>query len=232
MKWQKLPAGFRAFSLVLAGNISLLILMTVSVPAQAGLLEQARECTRETRRLERLACFDEVFGTPLAASPSNTGLEEGLRTAAVRSGRWNAAYKQAGSEAVAGAAVYRDTGRAAGLLVTVPALGAQPPRPLLALQCHNNITELALMLPEPLDVERLELGLGVDKTAATKAWRVRDEGYVLSIGRGLPAIRAVKMIALETDLRIYAENSRIDGLLFDLTGFNSAIRPLRERCGW
>src|SRR5699024_6921931 len=122
--------------------------------------------------------------------------------------------------------------RAAGLLVTVPALGAQPPRPLLALQCHNNITELALMLPEPLDVERLELGLGVDNTAATRAWRVRDEGYVLSIGRGLPAIRAVKMIALETDLRIYAENSRIDGLLFDLTGFNSAIRPLRERCGW
>lgn len=232
MKWLKLPAGLRTFTLVLVGNISVLSLLAVSVPAQAGLLEQARECTRETRRLERLACFDEVFGTPLAESPSDTGPGEGLRNVAARSGRWNAAYKQAGSEAVAGGAVYRDTGRAAGLLVTVPALGAQPPRPLLALQCHNNITELALMLPEPLDIERLELGLQADKTAATTAWRVRDDGYVLSVGRGLPAIRAVKAIVMETDLRIYAENSRIDGLLFDLTGFNRAIRPLRERCGW
>ncbi|MBQ0814875.1 MAG: type VI secretion system-associated protein TagO, partial [Marinobacter sp.] len=25
---------------------------------------------------------------------------------------------------------------------------------------------------------------------------------------------------------------RIDGLLFDLTDFENAIRPLRESCGW
>jgi type VI secretion system protein VasI len=114
----------------------------------------------------------------------------------------------------------------------VPALGAKPPRPLLALQCHNNITELTLMLPEPLDAERVNLVLAASETAGRSAWRVRDNGYVLSIGRGLPAIRAVKEIGPEADIRVYSENTDIDGLLFDLTGFENAIGPLRESCGW
>jgi type VI secretion system protein VasI len=209
-----------------------LSLMAVCVHAQAGLLEEARRCTGETQRLERLACFDEVFGTPLAEP--ETGIKPGAGLSDLkRSRRWREAYAQAGVEAAAGGGVsYRNTGQAAGLLVTVPALGAQPPRPLLALQCHNNITELTLMLPEPLGAERVSLGFGDSMAAGRSAWRVRDNGYVLSIGRGLPAIRAVKEIGSETDIRVYAENNRVDGLLFDLTGFENAIRPLRESCGW
>lgn len=221
----------RTFVLTLTSNMAALSLVAVCVPAQAGLLEAARGCTGETQRLERLACFDEVFGTPLAEPEAGSRPGAGLPDLE-RSRRWRDAYAQAESEAAAGGVSYHNTGQAAGLLVTVPALGAQPPRPLLALQCHNNITELTLMLPEPLHVERVKLGLGVSERAGRSAWRVRDNGYVLSIGRGLPAIRAVKEIGLETDIRVYSENSRIDGLLFDLTGFENAIRPLRESCGW
>ncbi|MDN6319602.1 MAG: type VI secretion system-associated protein TagO [Marinobacter sp.] len=201
-----------------------------SMPAQAGLLEGARRCTVETQRLERLACFDEVFGTPLAETEAST--RPGSGSAGInRSERWREAYAQADAASVAGDVSYGNTGQAAGLLVTVPALGAQPPRPLLALQCHNNITELTLLLPKPLDAERVSLGLG-SQTTGQNAWRVRDSGYVLSIGRGLPAIRAIKDIGSKTDIRVYSENNRIDGLLFDLTGFHRAIRPLRESCGW
>src|SRR5690554_7585112 len=50
--------------------------------------------------------------------------------------------------------MYRNTGATAGHLVTMTALGAKPPRPVLTLQCHNNITELAVMLPEPINLER------------------------------------------------------------------------------
>ncbi|RBW49416.1 type VI secretion system-associated protein TagO [Marinobacter sp. F3R11] len=212
-----------------ARYLGILSLAALCGAAQAGLLEDARRCTGEPQRLERLACFDEVFGTPLAEGASGTGSGAGLHDKAL-TGRWRAAYAQAETEA-AGVS-YRNTGKTAGLLVTVPALGVQPPRPLLALQCHNNITELTLMLPEPLDEERVSLRLGVSETPDRSAWRVRDNGYVLSIGRGLPAIRAVKGIGSETDIRVYSENSRIDGLLFDLTGFAGAIRPLREACGW
>lgn len=201
------------------------------LPAQATTLEDARRCTDETRRLERLVCFDEVFATPLVVSRNRveSGID-GFDTE--RSERWHQAYELAETHSVQGEVAYTDTGQDAGLLATVPALGAQPPRPLLALQCHNNITELTLMLPEPLDVERVKLGLGTSQTAVRKAWRVRDDGYVLSIGRGLPAIRAVKATGQQADLRVASANSHIDGLLFDLTGFDQAILPIRERCGW
>lgn len=209
--------------------LAALSLMAVGVPASAGLLEEARQCTEKNQRLERLACFDEVFGTPLAEPEAGTGSGAGLPDIN-HSARWREAYAQTDAAAASGGVSYRDTGQAAGLLVTVPALGAQPPRPLLALQCHNNITELTLMLPEPLNAERVSLRLS--EAGSRSAWRVRDNGYVLSIGRGLPAIRAVKETGPEADIRVYSDNSRIDGLLFDLTGFQDAIRPLRETCGW
>jgi type VI secretion system protein VasI len=189
--------------------------------AAAGQLEDARSCTGEPQRLERLACFDVVFSTPLSAS------REELKTPnARRSERWRQAYASLDKQ---GAGVsYRDTGRAAGQLVTVPALGVQPPRPLLALQCHNNITELTLILPEALDEERVRLGFGQGQSI----WRVRDNGFVLSGGRGLPAIRTVKTLIDHTEARIDSPNSRIDGLLFDLSGYREAIEPLRATCGW
>ncbi|MBK1873252.1 type VI secretion system-associated protein TagO [Marinobacter sp. 1-3A] len=223
-----LPLGAVALGLLCFGAASL---ADVPTQAQADLLEDARGCTSETQRLERLACFDEVFGTPLAEADAATGPNAGVRRM-VGSLRWQEAYAQQSAEPSSGSLSYRNTGQTAGLLVTVPALGAKPPRPLLALQCHNNITELTLMLPEPLDAERVNLRLGTTDAAGQGAWRVRDNGYVLSIGRGLPAIRAVKAIEHKTDIRVYSENSRIDGLLFDLTGFETAIRPLRESCGW
>lgn len=216
----KMPAPARCI-------LGVVILAVLSTQAQAGLLEQAQACTGETQRLERLACFDAVFGTPLAESEAGTGPRSRLASA-----RWREAYAQAEAGSAADGVRYRDTGQAAGLLVTVPALGAQPPRPLLALQCHNNITELTLILPEPLEAERVNIGLGSSKNTGQSAWRVRDNGYVLSIGRGLPAIRTVKAIHRQTDVRVYSQNSRVDGLLFDLTGFETAIRPLREHCGW
>ncbi|WP_449285931.1 type VI secretion system-associated protein VasI [Marinobacter sp. PE14] len=191
--------------------------------ACAGQLEDARLCTSEPQRLERLACFDEVFGTPLAASG-----EELTAPDARRSERWRQAYASLDSENAGAGVLYRNTGRAAGQLVTVPALGVQPPRPLLALQCHNNITELTLMLPEAMEEERVQLGFG----RRQNAWRVRDNGFVLSGGRGLPAIRTVKAMIDGTEARIDSPNSRIDGLLFDLSGYRRAIEPLRETCGW
>jgi len=217
--------------ITLARSLAVLGLTAVCLPAQAGPLEEARRCTVETQRLERLACFDEVFGTPLAEPETGVEPGSGLRKLE-QSGRWREAYAQAEAATAAGGVTYRNTGQTAGLLATVSALGTTLPRPLLVLQCHNNITELTLMLPEPLEAERVNIGLGTTETAGQSAWRVRDNGYVLSIGRGLPAIRAVKKIALETDIRVYSENSRIDGLLFDLTSFQNAIRPLRENCGW
>ncbi|PPI84921.1 type VI secretion system-associated protein TagO [Marinobacter maroccanus] len=205
------------------GVAAALALLSLVSNASAGQLEDARLCTSEPQRLERLACFDEVFGTPLAESNGELAAPD-----ARRSERWRQAYASLDAENAGAGVLYRNTGRAAGQLVTVPALGIQPPRPLLALQCHNNITELTLMLPEAMDEERVQLGFGRGQTV----WRVRDNGFVLSGGRGLPAIRTVKAMIDGTEARIDSPNSRINGLLFDLSGYRRAIEPLRETCGW
>lgn len=198
---------------------ALLMVTLVSTAALANQLDEAQACAREPQRLERLACFDGVFSTPFATS---AGL---LAPDANRSERWRQAYAQA-SERLS--VVYRDTGQAAGHLVTVPALGARPPRPLLVLQCHNNITELSLMVPNALTIERVRIGLGGDQSD----WRVRDNGFLVSGGRGLPAIRTVKAIESASDITLQASRADLDGLVFDLSGFAGAIQPVRTACGW
>ncbi len=205
----------RALPLMMA-----LALLPAAGLSQAGQLDNARECTRETQRLERLACFDQVFDTPLAVTSAGTVPQ------AHHTERWRQAFAQAsGQQAV----VYRNTGAAAGHLVTVPALGTQPPRPLLVLQCHNNITELSVILPEALNAERVSIAFGAGRSAD---WRVRDNGFLVSGGRGLPAIRMVKSMASATDISLRASEPVLDGLMFDLSGFSQAIRPLRTACGW
>jgi len=113
-------------------------------------------------------------------------------------------------------------------MLTLSALGSAPPSPVLAIQCHNNITELSLMLPEVIEDERLTLDFGQGK----QIWRARDDGYVVSGGRGLPAIRTILDMSGAGDVTVSSSNSRINGLMFDLTDFGSALRPLREACGW
>ena len=206
----------------LAQGLLGLFLAACLAPVAAGPLEDARDCTSEPRRLERLACFDQVFGTPVAEPVPGR-----IAPDARRSERWRQAFAQAGANGQDDV-VYRDTAHAAGHLVTVPALGVQPPRPLLTLQCQNNITELTLMLPSPLGAERVAVGFGRERAV----WRVRDNGYVLSGGRGLPAIRTVRQWAAGSDLRIDSAESEINGLVFDLSGFADAMRPLRKACGW
>ena len=204
-------------------RLPLMVLLLVSASSWADTrLVEAGACTEQPNRLDRLACFDEVFGTPLAQ------YEAGQHPALVnQSERWRRVFAQASGND-AGGVVYRDTGSAAGHLVTVTALGVKPPRPVLSLQCHNNITELAIMLPEPLDRERVDVTLGPHRAH----WRVRDEGLVVSAGRGLPAIRTVLDVVNQPDVRLQAGVRELDGLLFDLNGFAEAIKPLRQTCGW
>ncbi|QBM18815.1 hypothetical protein MARI_29580 [Marinobacter sp. JH2] len=205
-----------------AGLTGLVLLLMSSVGQADVRLSDAQACTEEPNRLARLACFDEVFATPLAR------YETGTSGAVIRQPeRWRQAFSQAGQNDASGP-IYRNTGSAAGHMVTVAALGAQPPRPVLTLQCHNNITELTVMLPKPISRERVDVALA----SAPNQWRVRDEGLVVSAGRGLPAIRSVLEIVHQPDVRIQADIPELDGLLFDLTGYRDAISPLRQACGW
>ncbi len=194
--------------------------------APPDLLQAARACTAESQRLARLACFDELFGTPITpAAPT----EAPVSTLPVD---WRLAYDMESDRQPGEGALYRHAGQQGGHLVTLAALGATPPRPLLTVQCHNNITELALMLPKPLASERVRLSFDSAGGIQEQVWRVRDEGLVVSAGRGLPAIRTLKGILSGERLRFSASDSPLDGLIFDLAGLPAALAPLRKICGW
>ena len=213
----KKAAHYQTFRcLALAG-----LLLLTSVPVYSGLLEQARECSGEPGRLQRLACFDGVFATPLAVQSAHDEPQT------PSSERWHQAFAQAAGDNRNGW-IYHDSGMATGLLLVLPALGATLPRPLMVLQCHNNITELAMMLPQSLADDRVRVSINGNPSL----WRLRDDGYVLSAGRGLPSIALAKTLALVPQVQLQASASSINGLVFDLAGFSDAIRPLRKACGW
>lgn len=206
-------------------TLLVLVWMMSASLAQAGdsALQAARDCTEEPRRLARLACFDAVFDTPIpqAQAPAE---------ASPQPVRWLEAYAQEQARTPDSTAIYRNTGTTAGHLLTLSALGSVPPRPLLTVQCHNNITELTLMLAEPLTRERAQVAF--DDGTGYQLWRVRDAGYVISAGRGLPAIRTLKALARQTQTQVHSNEAALDGLMFDLSGLASGLRPLRDACGW
>lgn len=200
------------------------LLATASPPARTA-LEEARQCTREPARLARLACFDAVFETPVTATAGTTA-------AVVKPRHWQLAFAREARRQPGDGAIHQDTGERAGHLVTIAALGTTPPRPLLTVQCHNNITELAIMLPRPIAEERLRLTLITPAHSLRQVWRGRDGGYVVSGGRGLPAIATIKSFAGRERLELDASGSRLDGLVFDLEGLAESLQPLRSTCGW
>lgn len=184
-------------------------------------LAAAQACTEQVQRLERLECFDDVFGTPIAIT-----LKDPM--GGQQPERWRQAFAQEQRRQPDDGPLYRNTGHISGHLLTISALGSAPPRPILSIQCHNNITELSLMVPETINDERVTVDLG----QGSQTWRVRDEGYVISGGRGLPAIRTLLDMSGSRSITVASSNSRVDGLMFDLTGFGNTLKPLREACGW
>ncbi|BES73664.1 type VI secretion system-associated protein VasI [Marinobacter nanhaiticus D15-8W] len=185
----------------------------------------AQECTQETARLERLACFDAVFETPVHAEAEAQAVMPGRQP-----NEWLAAYAQETRRTPEDGAL-RGQGDA-GEMVTLPALGAVPPRPLLTVRCDNNITHFALMLPKPTSAERVRMTLTSGATRQAQMWRVRDDGFVVSGGRGLPAIDTIKTLINASSLALAAGESAVDGLVFDLAGLREALGPLRKQCGW
>lgn len=188
-------------------------------------LEAARSCSQESQRLERLACFDRVFATPVTVT-TLTDMQ------IHRPAQWQQAYAQEQSRTPEDGVLYRHTGADAGHLITTPALGAVPPRPVLAIQCHNHITELSLMLPQPLAEERVALSFTAMGGNGAQLWRARDEGFVLSGGRGLPAIATIKAMLPLAQLEVASANAVVGGLVFDLGKLPAELVPLRAACGW
>ena len=185
-------------------------------------LDQARECAASDVRLERLQCYDDLFREVSTGSDVASG---------ERSRLWQrVARLEAGRDAQHMGLMVEKTDDS--VLLSVPALGTVPPRPVLVISCAANITRFQLHLPEPSDATRVSLTLEGESARADQDWRVLDGGYVLSGGRGLPAIDTLKRLLSSQRLELASEMPVIDGLSFDVAGLRERIKPLRTMCRW
>ncbi|WP_275288540.1 type VI secretion system-associated protein VasI [Halomonas elongata] len=184
-------------------------------------LQAAEACAEKPSRLGRLECYDGLFRDRPGASESS----------GTRSPLWQAVADQETerSDDDVGVLVRESTDR---VLMSAPALGTVPPRPLLVTSCDDAITRFQLHLHEPVEASRVPVKLSGDGATLDQTWRVLDDGHVVSGGRGLPAIGTLKRLLGGERLQLESELSAIDGLRFDLDGWRTAIEPLRAMCRW
>ncbi|WP_136248082.1 type VI secretion system-associated protein VasI [Halomonas borealis] len=210
------PRWLAGLALLLGAGLS-----SAPTPAQDTRLQAAEACAEQPSRLGRLECYDTLF-------LERSGVAESSPT---RSPLWQAvADQEAGRDDAAFGVRVGET--ADTVLMSVPALGTLPPRPLLVISCDAAITRFQLHLNAPIEASRAPLTLHGEGATLEQTWRVLDDGHVISGGRGLPAIGTLKRLLGGERLRLTSEQPAIDGLRFDLDGWRTAIEPLRAMCRW
>ncbi|WP_447529912.1 MULTISPECIES: type VI secretion system-associated protein VasI [unclassified Vreelandella] len=206
------------------GSALLLLGLLASAGAKAqapeALLDSAQACTEEASRLERLNCYDALF------LEATTTQEQGELPAL-----WYAVERQEAGRGDDDMGLIANT-TADTILISVPALGTTPPRPVMVLACEKWITRFQLHLPAPLSQARVDVRLVGDNGSIPQQWRVRDGGRVVSGGRGLPAIETLRQLLGTGAVTLQSDLAELDGLRFDVSGLREVIDPLRDACGW
>ncbi|MCE8017129.1 type VI secretion system-associated protein TagO [Halomonas sp. MCCC 1A17488] len=188
---------------------------------EEALVAQARECAVEPSRLERLGCYDALF----------MSRDEPTASEDPRPALWHTINAQeAERDGDDMGLLVRE--RSDSVLISVPALGSVPPRPQLVIACEKTITRFQLHLPQALDAPRVQVRLRAGGRELEQVWQARDGGYVVSGGRGLPAIATLQQLLDADELTFDSDQAALDGLRFEIAGLRQAVQPLRDACRW
>lgn len=210
------------------GASALLLILSASAWAQESnaLVMQAEQCRAITGRLERLACFDHVFQTPVdevASAPKQNVPPS-----------WQRAMQAAGGSDAAMVLVTEGEGKGSNAWVTLKALNRttrfeHDAKPILMMSCIDNLSRVELALPSSVDDARIQVSVA---NAPPEYLRSDDSGVLMSSARGIPAIEMMKSMARAPRLVLRSNAPFADGLQFDAGELNDALSALRERCGW
>lgn len=207
---------------VYRAGLSLTLLLTSPAWSAEAVIEKAQSCAALESRLERLNCYDDLF----RAAPASSTTDGDPRPA-----QWYAVKtleQERGDDFT-----FRVSREENGdVLMSAPALGTTAPRPRLVISCDDTITRLQIHVDQPLDEGRTQLRLSSANTALEQAWRIRDGGYLVSGGRGLPAIVTLRRLLDSEALNLGSDIPALDGLRFDVSKLSEQIQPLREACRW
>ncbi|BCG10648.1 type VI secretion system-associated protein VasI [Buttiauxella agrestis] len=187
-------------------------------------------CRAEPASLVRLDCYDH------ALAPQYPGFAGALKKAQLQGDAWMRAYNQElQRDDHSTTFITRQTeGERPSVVITTPALGSVPPRPVLMFSCIDNITRMQIALPEPLK-SAPNLSITTEKTHLNVHWFLRESDSLLESSRGLAGIDEIKQLfaaqTLTVDIAGQSQPS-LHAMTFAITDLEKTLEPMRAACHW
>lgn len=193
-------------------------------------LQAMQTCRQEPAALERLDCYDRLL-SPLTPD----GLNGALVKADLVGESWTRAtaqekHRQGNTTELL---VMQTSGERPTVIITTPAIGHIPPRPVLMFSCMDNITRMQVALAKALDTHDIAVTLKADSRTFRSRWFVRENGILLESSRGLSGIDEIKQLFGAKTLTVDTGAGNADEkLTFNIDGLAQTIEPLRDACHW
>lgn len=187
-------------------------------------LMAARACRQESSPLLRLDCYDQAL-----AENGSAIIPQSVQTGPA----WQRAMDQERRrEDHSTTFLLGNSGGENPLVVlTTPAIGVPPPRPVLMFSCIDNITRLQVALTAPVAASNGDVALATEKTSVGMRWFVRENGYLLESSRGLAGIQEIRQLFGAQRLTLTPKEAKTR-LTFNISGLAQEIEPLRKACHW
>nr|WP_256484179.1 type VI secretion system-associated protein VasI [Citrobacter meridianamericanus] len=187
-------------------------------------------CRKEPAPLERLACYDHVL-TP----EQGQGFKSALVKARYQGESWTRAVEQEKRRTDNSTALLltQQPGEHPTVIITTPAIGSLPPRPVLMFSCVDNITRMQVALTHARTENDIPVSLVTEGGVFRSHWFVRENGMLLEASRGLSGIDEIKPLFGAKTLTIDTGTGSAAGkLTFNIDGLAQTIAPLRDACHW
>ncbi|AKJ41618.1 type VI secretion system-associated protein VasI [Pragia fontium] len=214
-------------ALLLAGSVS--VSAEPQIADKSGLEQALIQCRSEPSALLRLACYDNLFKTTEAnvSQPAVMKRSDTVQKALLLE-------KQRPEHSTEFLTEQADGELSPEVIISTPALGIRPPRPVLIFSCQDNITRMQIAFFNPLSNDKSSTITLKTNTGTTfrSHWFVRDNGLLLESSRGLPGISEIQRLLNAETLTIESENKALNGISFQISGLSKAISPLRQACRW
>lgn len=221
--------------------VILLLLITTlymgkSHAARKAVSDSPEQCIRIASSLDRLECFDAYYQSPVYLKDNSNADSQQSRYPVVFKMALNQERSRNNNNITLLQKSYqeRDNNEQQRVMLTAPALSGFIPRPILIISCVQNITRFQIGMRDKIADGEIKLNLELDGRSryTDHLWRVVGNDHLVDAGRGLPGIEFIKTLFNHQRLKFSSDNSRIDGLVFDISNLAEKIRPLRNSCHW
>lgn len=192
-------------------------------------LNEMSACRTEPAALERLDCYDRIL-SPKPDSSFAGALVKARYDGEAR--RWAVEQEKQRQDNSTELLLIRTEGVRPMVIITAPAIGSLPPRPVLMFSCVDNITRMQVALTASRQESDIPVTLNTENGQFRSRWFVRENGFLLEASRGLAGIDEIKQLFSAKTLTLVAGSGNAGKLTFNIDGLAQTIAPLREACHW